>query len=178
MNPGRALDVGAGEGGDALWLAEQGWQITASDVSQRALDRIDAEAKRRDLAVECHRADANTLDAFEMGAFYLVTAQYASIPRTPDGSGVRNILNAVAPGGTLLIVGHDLDAMHAQIEAQDHVMPFDPDAYVQIEDFIALLSDSREWDIEASEKRSRPPGSASASHHVEDVVLRARRRTN
>ncbi len=177
MTPGRALDVGAGEGGDALWLAEQGWRIMASDVSQRALDRIDAEATRRDIAVECHRADANTLDAFETEAFDLVTAQYASIPRTPDGSGLRNILNAVAPGGTLLIVGHDVDAMRAQIEAQDHVMPFDPDAYVQIEDFLALLSGSREWDIEVSEKRSRPRGSASSSHHIEDVVLRARRRT-
>jgi hypothetical protein len=89
---------------------------------------------------------------------------------------VRNILSAVVPGGTLLIVGHDLDAMHAQIEAQDHVMPFDPDAYVQIEDFIALLSESREMGHQVSEKRSRPPGSASASHHVDDVVLRARRR--
>jgi len=176
MPPGRALDVGAGEGGDALWLAEQGWQITASDVSQRALDRIGAEARRRDLAVKCHHADANTLDAFETGAFDLVTAQYASIPRTPDGSGVRNIVDAVASGGTLLIVGHDLDAMHAQVEAQDHVMPFDPDAYLQVVDFTRALADSPDWDVEVNEKRSRPPGSASASHHVEDVVLRARRR--
>jgi thioredoxin reductase len=178
MTPGRALDVGAGEGGDALWLAEQGWQITASDVSQRAIDRIDAEAKRRDLAVKCHRVDANTLDAFESGAFDLVTAQYASIPRTPDWRGVRNILSAVAPGGTLLIVGHDIDAMQAQIKAQDHGMPFDPEAYVQTEDFISSLIDSPEWIVEVSEKRSRPPGSVSSSHHIEDVVLRARRRTS
>ena len=47
LGPGRALDVGAGEGGDALWLAEQGWIVTASDISQRALDRVHAEAKRR-----------------------------------------------------------------------------------------------------------------------------------
>ncbi len=44
LTPGRALDVGAGEGGDALWLAEQGWSVTASDISQRALDRVNAEA--------------------------------------------------------------------------------------------------------------------------------------
>ena len=176
MAPGRALDVGAGEGGDALWLAEQGWQVTASDVSKRALDRIEAEAKRRGLTVDCHHADANRLDAFTTGAFDLVTAQYASIPRTPDGRGVRNIIDAVAPGGTLLIVNHDLDAMHAQMEANDHFMPFDPDAYVQFGEFTALLSDSPAWDIEFEEKRSRPPGSVSASHHIEDVVLRARHR--
>ncbi len=63
--PGRALDVGAGEGGDALWLAEQGWSVTASDISQRALDRVSAEAERRGLRVECHHADANALDAYE-----------------------------------------------------------------------------------------------------------------
>ena len=87
LAPGRALDVGAGEGGDALWLAEQGWSVTASDISQRALDRVGAEAERRGLRVECHHADANALDPFETAAFDLVSAQYASIPRTPDGRG-------------------------------------------------------------------------------------------
>ncbi|HKC28689.1 MAG TPA: bifunctional NAD(P)/FAD-dependent oxidoreductase/class I SAM-dependent methyltransferase, partial [Jatrophihabitans sp.] len=60
---GLALDVGAGEGGDALWLAEQGWRVTASDISQRALDRVNAAAEQRGLHLECHHADANTLDA-------------------------------------------------------------------------------------------------------------------
>jgi len=178
MAPGRALDVGAGEGGDALWMAERGWHVTASDVTQRALDRIDAEAERRGVSVECHHEDANALDAFATAAFDLVTAQYASIPRTPDGRGVRNMIDAVAPGGTLLIVGHDLDALHAQMEAHEHSMPFDPDAYLRIEDFAAQLSDTPEWDIEVNELRPRPPGSVSASHHIADVVLRARRRDN
>ena len=111
LTPGRALDVGAGEGGDALWLARQGWQVTASDISQRALDRIDAEATRQGLHVGRLHMDANALNAFGTDAFDLVSAHYASIPRTPDCRGVRNLLNAVAPGGTLLIVGHDLDAM-------------------------------------------------------------------
>jgi len=58
---GRALDVGAGEGGDAVWLAEQGWTVTANDISQRALDRVATEAQRRGLQIECHHADANAL---------------------------------------------------------------------------------------------------------------------
>ena len=124
--PGRALDVGAGEGGDALWLAEQGWSVTASDISPRALDRIDAEAEHRGLRVECHRADANALDPFETSAFDLVSAQYASIPRTPDSRGVRNLLNAVAPGGTLLVVSHDLEPMRTPIDPLAHGRPFDP----------------------------------------------------
>jgi thioredoxin reductase/SAM-dependent methyltransferase len=176
VSPGRALDVGAGEGGDALWLAGQGWNVTASDISQRALDRIDAEAERRGLHVECQHADANALAAFEAGAFDLVSAQYASIPRTADGRGERNVVNAVAPGGTLLIVGHDLEPMRAPIDTQAHRPAFDPDAYVRVDDFAAAIADSTAWDIEVHEKRPRPAGAASASHHVDDVILRARRR--
>ena len=172
---GRALDVGAGEGGDAVWLAEQGWQVTANDISQRALDRVAAVAEERGLPIECHHADANAYLAFEPGAFDLVSAQYASIPRTPDGRGVRNLLDAVAPGGTLLVVGHDLEPMRAPIDPRQHSRPFDPDAYVRVDDFVAALADAPDWDIELHEMRPRPPGAASASHHVDDIVLRARR---
>ena len=177
VHPGRALDVGAGEGGDALWLAEQGWSVTANDISQNALDRVDAEAKRRGLHIECHLADANSLGVFETAAFDLVSAQYASIPRTPDGRGVSNLIEAVGPGGTLLIVSHDLEPMRAPVDTLAHSQPYDPDAYVAVDDFAAALTESPAWDIEVYERRSRPPGAASASHHVDDVVLRARRRT-
>jgi SAM-dependent methyltransferase len=178
LTPGRALDVGAGEGGDALWLAEQGWSVTASDISPPALARIAAEAERRGARVECRHADANALDAFEAGAFDLVSAQYASIPRTPDHRAVRNLVNAVAPGGTLLVVGHDLEPMRAQVDALAHSRPFDPDAYVSVDDFAAALAGAPAWDIEVHEKRPRPAGAASASHHVDDIVLRARRRAS
>jgi thioredoxin reductase/SAM-dependent methyltransferase len=176
LAPGRALDVGAGEGGDAIWLAARGWKVTASDISQRALDRVGAEAGRRGLRVECHRADANASGAFPAAAFDLVSAQYASIPRTPDDRGVRNLLGAVAPGGTLLIVSHDLEPMRAAVGTPGHPQVFDPDAYVRVDDFAAALAGSAAWDIELHEKRDRPAGAASAAHHVHDVVLRARRR--
>jgi len=175
LTPGRALDVGAGEGGDAIWLAEQGWRVTASDISQRALDRVGAEAARRGLPVECRHADANALAAYETAAFDLVSAQYASIPRTPDGRGVRNLADAVAPGGTLLVVSHDLEPMRAPVDTLAHSRPFDPDAYVRVDDFTAALAASPGWEVQVHEKRPRPPGAASASHHVDDIVLRARR---
>ncbi len=177
LAPGRALDVGAGEGGDAIWLAEQGWTVTANDISQRALDRLGAEADRRGLAVKRHHSDANAHDAFDAGAFDLVSAQYASIPRTPDGRFVRNLLDAVAPGGTLLVVSHDLEPMRAPIDTRAHSRAFDPDAYVRVEDFVAALAESPAWAVQVHEKRPRPPGAASASHHVDDIVLRARRRS-
>lgn len=175
LDPGRALDVGAGEGGDALWLAEHGWKVTANDISQRALDRLGAEAARRGLDIHGERADANELDAFEAGAFDLVTAMYASIPRTPDARGVHNVLNAVAPGGLLLVVSHDLAPMRRTIDTRTQSRAFDPDAYVRTDDFAAALAESPEWEIELHESRPRPSGAASASHHVDDVILRARR---
>jgi SAM-dependent methyltransferase len=174
LAPGRALDVGAGEGGDALWLAEHGWRVVAGDISQQALDRIKAEAERRDLPVECLRADANAHDPFAGRTFDLVSAQYASIPRTPDGRGVHHLLNAVTPGGTLLIVSHDLQPMRAPIDTTINSRAFDPDAYVRVEDFYAALTDSPDWTVELHEQRPRPTGAAT-SHHVDDVVLRARR---
>jgi SAM-dependent methyltransferase len=176
LSPGRALDVGAGEGGDAIWLAEKGWTVTASDISKRALERVAAEAEHRGLRIECQHTDANGLEPFESGAFDLVSAQYAAIPRTPDGRGVRNVLDAVAPGGTLLVVSHDLDPMRAPIDTHEHSRAFDPDAYVRLQDFAAALADAPGWTIQVHEKRLRPPGAVAASHHIDDVVLRARRR--
>ena len=169
---GRALDVGAGEGGDAIWLAERGWDVTASDISSRALQRIRAEAGRRGLAVTCELADANAGEPFEPGGFDLVCAAYASIPRTPDLRGVHNILDAVAPGGTLVVLSHDLDAMR---DPEHQHRPFDPDAYLHADDFAAVLEAAPGWTIEVDDKRARPSGSASAAHHSEDRVLRARR---
>ncbi|HWE54686.1 MAG TPA: FAD-dependent oxidoreductase [Acidimicrobiales bacterium] len=174
---GRALDVGAGEGGDAIWLAEQGWQVTASDISTVALNRVRAEADRRRLDVKCAHADANASAAFPAGAFDLVSAQYASIPRTSDGRAVGNLMAAVAPGGTLLIVSHDIEPMRAPTDPGQTSRPFDADAYVRVEDFADALTAAAGWEVVVHEKRTRPPGSATAAHHVEDVILRARRTT-
>jgi SAM-dependent methyltransferase len=171
LAPGRALDVGAGEGGDAVWLAEQGWRVTASDVSARALEHVGAAAAERGLEVELLHADANAVEPFEPGAFDLVSAHYASIPRTPDDRAVHNLLAAVAPGGRLLVVSHDLAAMRAH----GHGSSFDPDAYVNVEHVADAVAADPGWEVEVHETRRRPPGAATAAVHVEDIVLRARR---
>jgi thioredoxin reductase/protein-L-isoaspartate O-methyltransferase len=174
--PARALDVGAGEGGDALWLAERGWTVTASDISARALDRVEAEAARRGVRIGLHHADANGPAAFPAEAFDLVLAMYASIPRTPDDRGVHNLLGAVAPGGVLLVVSHDLEPMRAPVDTGTHSRAYDPDAYVGTDDVAAALAVAPGWEVEVHERRPRPPGAAAAAaHHVDDVVLRARR---
>ncbi len=175
LPPGRVLDVGAGEGGDAVWLAEHGWQVTATDIATAALARVVTEAERRGLKVECLQRDANDLNAFEAGAYDLVSMQYGSVHRTPDQRALHNVLGAVAPGGTLLVVGHDLTPMREPVDVATQARMFDPDAYLGIDEIAAALSDDPAWTIEVHEQRSRPPGAAS-THHVDDVVLRARRR--
>lgn len=174
LAPGRALDVGAGEGADALWLAERGWDVTACDISRTALARIDAEAGRRRLTVRTLHVDANAPDAFPSGTYDLVSAQYASILRTPDQRGLRNLLDAVAPGGTILVVGHDLTPLRAPVDAREDTHIFDPDAYLGVEELATALAASDAFELDVHETRSRPPGAVSA-HHVNDVVLRATR---
>jgi len=178
LAPGRALDVGTGEGGDAVWLGARGWRVTANDISRRALARVQAAAHERGIDLECLHADANDRHAFGAGAgtFDLVSAMYASIPRTPDARAIGNLLDAVAPGGTLLVVGHDLAPMRTPVDTREHSRAFDPDAYVRVDDVAAALAGRAEWSIEVHEQRPRPPGAAS-SHHVDDVVLRATRRS-
>jgi len=105
--PGRALDLGCGEGGDALWLAQQGWQVTAVDVSTIALERAAAHAEAAGvgdaIGWECH----DLADSFPDGTFDLISAQYLhSTVELPRERVLKRAATAVAPGGAVLIVGH------------------------------------------------------------------------
>jgi hypothetical protein len=102
------------------------------------------------------------------GSFDLVSAQYPALLRTPDDAAEKALLEAVAPGGTLLLVHHAVDF------EQVHENGFDPTLYVSPAMVAALLTD--DWEIEVDEQRARiiPEGGAGA-HHTEDLVLRARR---
>jgi len=106
LRPGRALDLGAGDGRNAIWLASQGWQVTAVDFSQVALDRGRALATARGVRVEWQLAD---LLEWTPGAsrFDLVTLFFIHLPPDERRDVYARAAAAVAPGGTLLIVGHD-----------------------------------------------------------------------
>jgi SAM-dependent methyltransferase len=131
LAPGTALDVGCGEGGDAIWLAHQGWQVTAIDPSRVALDR--AEVAARAAGVEVAWVHAGLLGMPDgTGRHDLVSAQYAVLRHTDDGAAIAALLGAVAPGGTLLFVHHDLDTAsdaehaHADEHGHDAEHGFDP----------------------------------------------------
>lgn len=167
LTPGRVLDVGCGEGGDAVWLARQGWAVTALDVSGVALARAAAHA--RDAGVEVDLVHAGLLEAdLPAAAFDLVSVQYPALLRTPGRDAERALLAAVAPGGLLLVVHHaDVDREEALSRG------WDPDDYVGHQDVVDALGDG--WRVEVDERRGRAvPTSGQAHHHV-DEVLRARR---
>lgn len=167
LRPGRALDVGCGEGADAVWLARRGWQVTAIDVSQVALKR--AERHARDNGVDVSWVHAGLVEAqLPAGGFDLVSAQYAALRKTPDAIAEHTLLGLVAPGGTLLVVHHAIDPEHA------HECAFDPALYALPADVAALLSEG--WKVEVDERRPRSVRGGAGAGHAEDFVLRARRR--
>lgn len=106
LRPGRALDLGAGDGRNAIWLASRGWQVTAVDFSQVALDRGRVRATASGVRVEWQLAD---LLEWSPGArrFDLVTLFFIHLPPDERRDVYARAAAAVAPGGTLLIVGHD-----------------------------------------------------------------------
>ncbi|WP_369193231.1 class I SAM-dependent methyltransferase [Streptomyces djakartensis] len=168
LTPGRVLDVGCGEGADALWLARGGWDVTALDVSGVALERAAGHARDAGLSLRWVHA-ALTEAGLPPGSFDLVSAQYPALLRTPEAAAERALLAAVAPGGVLLFVHHaGMDSREA------HDSGFDPADYVWPSTVAALLDD--DWVVEVDEQRPRvaPPGGAGA-HHTDDLVLRVRR---
>jgi SAM-dependent methyltransferase len=166
--PGRALDVGCGEGADAVWLAQRGWQVSALDIAAAALDR--ARQRAMQAGVEVRWLHHGLLDApLEPESFDLVSAQYPALRHTADDAAIRALLSLVAPGGTLLVVHHadiDLD------EARAHGV--DPSLYVSPEDVRAALDEN--WDVLVNERRPRTIRGGAGAHHSHDLVLKARRR--
>ena len=121
---GRALDLGCGEGGDSVWLAEQGWEVTGVDVSETALARAAAAAQERGVADRTTFERHDLSESLPDGRFDLVSAQFLHSPVTIDRTDVlRRAADTVVPGGLLVIVDHGAPPPWAPAQVRKFMFP-------------------------------------------------------
>jgi SAM-dependent methyltransferase len=173
LSPGTALDVGCGEGADALWLAGRGWRVTGVDLSSVALERAarHAAAAGLQIAARIDWAQADLI-SWDPGAarYDLVSSQYVHLPPGPREALFRNLAGAVAPGGTLLIVGHHPSDLQTAMPR-----PQMPELFFTGED-IAPLLDPGDWKVITDDAPQRSaPDPDGHPVLIRDTVFRARR---
>ncbi|MFE3637882.1 class I SAM-dependent methyltransferase [Streptomyces sp. NPDC059168] len=174
LRPGRALDLAAGEGRNARWLAGRGWRVDAVDFSPVAVGRMAEGAEEVDGTAEgagesagaVHAAVADvTRYAPEPGAYDLVLLSYLHLPWRDMAGVLERAARAARPGGTLLLVGHDVGNLEHGTGG-----PQDPDVLSGVERVRAVWEPSA--DVVVAEVARRPVGEAVAL----DTVVRAVRR--
>ena len=166
--PGTALEVGCGEGADAVWLAGQGWIVTAVDLSSTALERAAAHAEEAGVAQHITFTDRSLEDVLTDGqSFNLVTSLYTH-PEKGSRWLVETLAPAVTPGGMLLVIGHHPSDPHAQSHERLRDVAF------AAEDVSDVL-DRGEWEVSAT-LRERTTRDADGHERLwRDSVLVARR---
>jgi trans-aconitate methyltransferase len=167
---GAALDAGCGHGADAVWLARQGWEVTAIDVSPTAVSNAKEFAAHQEpeiaSRISCVVAD---LTVWEPPKQYdLVVSQYVH-PDMPFSQFVARVAQAVTPGGTLLVVGHDHADSHSAAHAPKK-------ASIGLDAVIGSLS-TELWDVDVAESRTRHVKHGSTQISIHDLVVKAHRKT-
>ena len=172
LQPGRALDLGCGEGGDACWLAERGWTVAAVDISDTALQRAAADADTRGLGDRIEFAQHDLSDSFPDGTFDLISAQFLHSTIPLDRPRIlKNAADAVRPNGLLLIVDHAGPPPWASKLAHHHEFPSAEGVVVSLE------LDDGEWErvrVEAVERQATGPDGQQGT--LVDNVIVVRRR--
>ncbi|MFB7618633.1 class I SAM-dependent methyltransferase [Kitasatospora sp. NPDC056181] len=162
LAPGRALDLAAGEGRNGIWLAGRGWQVTGLDFSAVAVERAGRLTTRLPAEVAgrltWRRDDARTFAAPPTG-YDLVLVAYLQLPAADRRAALRRAAAALAPGGTLLVVGHDTTNLTEGVGG-----PQDPRVLFTPEDVLADLAGTGLRTVRA--ERVRRPVAAEADHRA------------
>jgi SAM-dependent methyltransferase len=167
LEPGRALDLACGAGRNAVWLAEQGWPVTGADFSDVELANARGLAAERGVEVEWVQADLLDWEP-PPRAFDLVAVLYLQLPAEERQPVHARAANAVAPGGTLLVVGHDLQNLNG-----GHGGPQDPRVLFTPDEIAAELPG---LEVEKAERVLRPVGTEDGEVQAIDALVRAARR--
>ena len=174
LTPGTALDVGCGEGGDVIWLAQHGWTVTGADFSAAGLARAARLAEEAGVGerTDWWRVDAREFDAGDR-SFDLVSTQYLHPPDSGMVDVVGRLAAAVAPGGHLLVVGHAPppgDSSHLgahEVNARHRAMLLATDLLPGLPDDLEPL---------VVEQRPHPHTRDGETIEIDDSVFLARRR--
>ncbi|GAA1937851.1 NAD(P)/FAD-dependent oxidoreductase [Microbacterium aoyamense] len=166
LEPGRALDLGCGEGADTIWLAERGWDATGIDISASAIARARAATTRARFEV------ADLGSHRPAGDYDLVTASFFQSPVALDRARIlRDAVARIAPGGRLLLISHAAPppwSTHAHAHGGTFLSPGD--------ELAALALDPSEWTTELAEVRHRPVTAPDGTPStLDDTVVMVRR---
>lgn len=162
MAPGRALDVACGEGRNAIWLREKGWQVSATDFSPIAIEKAQARGLELGLDIDFQVADATK----ELkGSYDLILFAYLHLPQEQLAKALQLAQEALAVGSSILIIGHDLRNIEEGVGG-----PQDPDILQSPEGLKALLT---ELDIKRAETVVRLVEKNGETHKALDVIVRA-----
>ena len=165
LEPGTAIDLGAGEGRNAVWLAARGWTVTAVDFSQVGLDKAQRLAEDHGVTIATACADATTWQPD--GSVDLVVLSYLQLPSAQQRVVMEHAATWLAPGGTLFVIAHD----RSNVE-QGHGGPPSPDVCYTVEESVAALDT---LDITTAEVIERHVDTPDGMKTALDTLVIARR---
>jgi len=164
LPPGRALDLASGEGRNAVWLAERGWRVTAVDFSRVGMQKARRLADARGVTVDWVLADLREYEP-EAGGYQLVLVAYLHVPPAERAAVLDGACSALAPGGALLVIGHDLTNLsHGVGGPQDPTLLYTPQA---------ITAELPGLSVQRAERVRRPVEVDGQTREAIDTLVRA-----